>query len=178
MMIKIVSSTVLGILIGVLLSMGLLTFNLFPYHPSTSASPPSSSNSFDDLLLTITIDKPLYHMGDVMHVTLKLTNTNPEKLMHITYSTSQKFDLEILSEDGLVVYKWSKGRVFAQVITSITLNPGETIEQSFSITLEGPPKQPQMVPGTYKIVGMTVQFLLDDERVQIKTPEIEFRIKR
>lgn len=180
-MIKTMSSILSGILLGVLLTVFCLAFGFFPLSPSnfrsSSTLPPSASNTSHDLLLTISIDKPLYHMGDVMYVTLKLTNINSEKMMHITYFTSQKFDFEILDKEGNVVYKWSKGRMFSQVVTSMILDPGESIEQSFSITLEGPPKQPQLVPGNYKIVGMTVRFLLDDKRIQIKTPEIEFRIK-
>src|SRR6266568_8392708 len=43
------------------------------------------------------------------------------------FSSGQQFDIQLIDQTGNVVAAWSDGKVFTQVQTSITIEPGQTV---------------------------------------------------
>ncbi|MXX77585.1 MAG: hypothetical protein F4Z33_01035 [Gemmatimonadales bacterium] len=61
-------------------------------------------------------------------VVLELTGTNdgPATLV-LDFPDGQRYDFEVISEDGTVVWHWAEGRFFAQVLGRETLEPGASL---------------------------------------------------
>lgn len=58
-------------------------------------------------------------------VVLELTGTNDgQAALVLDFPDGQRFDFEVISEDGAVVWRWAEGRFFAQVLGRETLEPG------------------------------------------------------
>jgi intracellular proteinase inhibitor BsuPI len=85
------------------------------------------------------------------HLNIRNSTTDPETL---TFATGQVYDLEIRDDQGSVVYLWSKGKVFPQVVTTVQvqyekefaltaplahLRPGKYVVKAW-LLLEGPPR--------------------------------------
>ena len=60
----------------------------------------------------------------ILHFNLK---NQSESVKKYTFPTSQRFDYIITSSNGQVVTQFSKGRMFNQVIGTVTLKPGEAL---------------------------------------------------
>lgn len=43
------------------------------------------------------------------------------------FPTSQRYDFAITNSNGVEVWRWSRGKIFAQVLGSLTLQPGQAI---------------------------------------------------
>lgn len=69
-----------------------------------------------------------------------------ESAQHLSIPTSKQFDFTITNSKGEEVYRYSKGKMFNQVIKNISLNQGE--ELHYSADVEG------LKPDTY-----TIQFV-------------------
>ena len=78
------------------------------------------------LTLTLSSRAASYAPGERATFTLVARNagTTPVSL---TFSSAQRFDLVILEASGREIWRWSQGKVFAQVMGTQTLAPGETI---------------------------------------------------
>lgn len=61
-------------------------------------------------------------------VVLELTGTNDgESTLVLDFPDGQRYDFEVISEDGVVVWHWAEGRFFAQVLGRETLEPGASL---------------------------------------------------
>ena len=61
-------------------------------------------------------------------VVLELTGTNDgQATLILDFPDGQRFDFEVISEDGDVVWRWAEGRFFAQVLGRETLEPGASL---------------------------------------------------
>ncbi|MCZ0935649.1 MAG: BsuPI-related putative proteinase inhibitor [Gemmatimonadetes bacterium] len=61
-------------------------------------------------------------------VVLELTGTNDgQATLILDFPDGQRFDFEVISEDGTVVWRWAEGRFFAQVLGRETLEPGASL---------------------------------------------------
>lgn len=128
-----------------------------------------STASSNQLTLALRLDANKYKVGDRMNVTLRLTNGANSRVT-LVFSSSQKFDFEVVDESGKEVQKWSSGRFFLQVITEIALEPGETLEQTLPLVTDLP-------TGSYVIKGMTARFTIDEgSAVTLKTRGIGIQV--
>lgn len=63
-----------------------------------------------------------------MPIVLELTGTNDgEAALILDFPDGQRFDFEVISEDGAIVWRWAEGRFFAQVLGRETLDPGASL---------------------------------------------------
>ena len=86
---------------------------------------------------------PLRSGGEV---TWRLTVTNRlARVDSLTFPTAQLGDV-ILEREGGERYRWSDGRLFAQVVTEQRLEPGATWTITLNDTLD-------VEPGAYEAVG-------------------------
>ena len=61
-------------------------------------------------------------------VVLELTGTNDgQATLVLDFPDGQRYDFEVISEDGAVVWHWAEGRFFAQVLGRETLDPGASL---------------------------------------------------
>ncbi|MDE2945211.1 MAG: BsuPI-related putative proteinase inhibitor [Gemmatimonadota bacterium] len=61
-------------------------------------------------------------------VVLELTGTNDgQSALVLDFPDGQRYDFEVISEDGVVVWRWAEGRFFAQVLGRETLEPGASL---------------------------------------------------
>jgi len=81
--------------------------------------------------------------GDVQF-SFRVTNTGTTAVT-LTFPSGKRADIAVEDESGSTVWRWSDGRMFTQMITRATLEPGEQIEESF--TWSDPP------PGRYVARG-------------------------
>jgi hypothetical protein len=86
----------------------------------------SSVRGDGGIIVRVETDKVLYSLGDTVYITFTVSNESdiPQKLI---FNTSQIYDFVIfnISKQELGYYRWSAGRMFAQVITEINLEPNE-----------------------------------------------------
>lgn len=58
-------------------------------------------------------------------ITFTLTIRNEgSKTLDLVSATSQIYDLEVYQEPGILIWNWAYGQSFPQVITTVTLQPG------------------------------------------------------
>lgn len=61
-------------------------------------------------------------------VVLELTGTNDgQTTLVLDFPDGQRYDFEVISEDGAVVWHWAEGRFFAQVLGRERLEPGASL---------------------------------------------------
>src|SRR5438067_10769757 len=77
-----------------------------------------------------------------LHVALHVRNNDTQPIA-FTFNTGQRFDLELLDEQGTVVTKWSLGKEFNQMVETIPLQPHSTL--TFDADLNVPRKRGQTV---------------------------------
>ncbi len=104
--------------------------------------PPPASG----LTVTLSLNKDTYRPGETIQVTLQVANPTAEPVT-LTFATSQRFDLAIETEGGQELWRWSRGRLFLQVLGEEPLVP------------EGPPLTYHAEapapgePGRYRLLG-------------------------
>jgi hypothetical protein len=95
--------------------------------------------SADSLELTLTTDKPAYRVGEPIELILKLTNRSPQPTV-LEFSSSQRYDFEIGE------WHWSADRMFAQMLGTERLEPGESREYRERFLS-------RLAPGSYRATG-------------------------
>ena len=75
-----------------------------------------------ELSVGLALDHALYDTKNnpVLNARLSVRNSTNEPLT-LTFPTSQIYDLEIRDEKGVVVFKWSSDKGFAQVVTTVEI---------------------------------------------------------
>lgn len=76
---------------------------------------------------------------------LLIVTNNLDSEVTIQFPTAQQYDFIIKSDDGRIVWQWSKGKIFAQVLTTLILSPNE--EKVFV-------KEHSLPPGSYSAQGI------------------------
>jgi len=94
----------------------------------------------------LTTDKVVYAAGQPIKMELCVFNRTDEKVA-LQFRSAQRFDFAI--EDGArkKVWRWSEGRMFAQMLGQESLGPGRTqvvYNETYTGNLRG---------GTYKLTG-------------------------
>jgi len=95
--------------------------------------------------LRLELDVALKGRALVMRMTLENVAPGP---IPLAFSTSKTWDAEVRDEEGRVLWRWSAGKLFLQVVRYLELSPGEAI--TFRAEWEAPK------PGRYTVVGYFV----------------------
>ena len=98
------------------------------------------------LTATLTADKATYARGEPITFTLRVVNGS-SRPVRLGFRTAQHFDLVMEDGQGREVWRWSAGRLFAQVLGEETLGAsgGEFLARA---TAEG-----RFPAGTYTVKG-------------------------
>ena len=84
-----------------------------------------------------------------VEVFLTLQNNSAQSLTY-SFGSSQRFDILVIDANGRVVSRWSRGRMFAQVVGTQSLAPGEKQRFGGSVQLSYDDGQP-LTPGGYTL---------------------------
>lgn len=84
-----------------------------------------------------------------VEVFLTLQNNGAQALTY-SFGSSQRFDILVIDANGRVVSRWSRGRMFAQVVGTLSLAPGEKQRFGGSVQLSYDDGQP-LAPGGYTL---------------------------
>jgi hypothetical protein len=97
-------------------------------------------------MLIVRTDKPTYSRGEPVRITL--TWNNDSEVPHeVTFTSAQRFDVAV-ERDGQIVWQWSAGKFFAQVLTTLVIEPGDS--RVFKAEWDQKGFDHQLVPpGTY-----------------------------
>jgi hypothetical protein len=97
--------------------------------------------------LTLTAQPRRSAVGGGMALTLTVTNTESKP---VTYQlpSSQAFDFVAFHQKGAEVWRWSQGKVFAQVITPLTIDPAKS--RIFTVSWDTAGRE----PGAYEVEGV------------------------
>jgi hypothetical protein len=115
--------------------------------------------SIPDLGVSLTTDKLIYRVGTTITVKYTITNLTDKPLV-LTFPTIQQYDWTITDAEGNLVYRWSAGKAFAQMVTHLTILAGASdgFESSWAI------------PRDLKPNGFYIHFTaLDDSLGVLKT---------
>ena len=85
---------------------------------------PSAQVLRGDLVLTLSVDREVYALGETVQMALEVRNRGNFPLT-FQFPTSQRYDFLVTRQDGTLVWQWSHDKVFAQVFGSLTLDPGD-----------------------------------------------------
>ena len=75
--------------------------------------------------LVLQTEKGSYLLGEPVPLKLEVANTR-EEAVEFTFPSGQRFDF-LIERAGKEVWRWSFGKQFIQVFTSLTLEPGQSV---------------------------------------------------
>jgi hypothetical protein len=129
-----------------------------PPEPLGSSSQPDKRHARPPLKFSIKSDKPVYAPGDV--ITLTLTLTNPTKQpVPITFATGQKYDVLMgklqpgkkWPAEG--VWQSSLGMMYTQMVTTTTFAPRQAVTYQVKYPPDDGTTQPTLTAGEYCVKG-------------------------
>jgi hypothetical protein len=94
----------------------------------------------------VTTTKNAYAREEAVDVTLNVMNrgTVPAQL---TFPTAQRYDVLIHDAQGRQVWRWSDGKMFAQVLGEETIQPGRRLVYRVRV-------RDTLAPGAYRVTGV------------------------
>ena len=103
--------------------------------------------SQEDLSTSLELNQEVYSPGEMLTARLSIRDISgdPDHPAVLEFSTGQIYDLEIRDDNGNVVYLWSRGKTFAQIITELEIHQ----EQSYIVNAE----LAKLRPGKYVAQG-------------------------
>ncbi|MCL0078806.1 BsuPI-related putative proteinase inhibitor [Dehalococcoidia bacterium] len=125
-----------------------------------------SSEVVGGLRLELSVPKVNFQPGETVIATLSLINTTQDEISFET-RTSQLFDLII--EGPARERRWSEDKMFLTVITPRHIPPNEALTKDL-------PWEVNLVRGELFLVGVTVGFEVNGERVELRTQSIRIEI--
>jgi hypothetical protein len=96
----------------------------------------STAAEAPQVAFTVALDAPVYKSGESVDMLVRLTlrNTHAQPVT-LSFSSSQRYDMRVWNDKGQVVYTWSADKLFAQVLGSEVVGPGE---RTFAFTANIP----------------------------------------
>lgn len=92
---------------------------------------PGAARSQPQVSVTLSLDHAVYSAASSTALTALLSARNATAdTVTLTQPTTQQYDLEIRDAKGNIVYRWSAGKFFGQVVTTVNL----TGEIDYTIT--------------------------------------------
>jgi hypothetical protein len=107
---------------------------LHPFGHRDRAGGPRTTRT-KTLALTMLLEPSPLDLSDTrqLKVTLQLKNIS-KRFIQLEFPTTQRIEILIRDEHGKMVTQWSEDQSFSNVPTTISINPGEHLEYSASIS--------------------------------------------
>jgi hypothetical protein len=113
----------------------------------------------DDIRLQMATIKKEFGQDEIIPLALSLTNTS-DKSVTLSFPTAQTEDFVAVGADGSQKWQWSAGMMYAQQVSSVTIEPGVT-QNYFGKVEKG-----VLPAGAYVISGWSTAEELLGERVE------------
>lgn len=94
----------------------------------------------------LSANKHTFLVSETVSITLALFNHTSEPLT-LHFRSAQRYDFLLQDESGKVLWRWSEGKMFAQVLGRVVIGP-ENPEVRYSQNYAG-----ELAPGHYTIRG-------------------------
>ncbi|MHB8841756.1 MAG: BsuPI-related putative proteinase inhibitor [Candidatus Aquicultor sp.] len=115
------------------------------------------------LKITLAISPTTAKQGDLLHFGIFIENLD-SKLRELSFTSSQKFDIRVQDKTGRTVWTWSDGKMFTQMLETITLDPHE--KTSFTATWSMVDSQGKTVkPGHYEAFIWITASGVNDQKI-------------
>jgi hypothetical protein len=123
-----------------------------PMTASTASTVSPAKTPTYPIQVTASCDKPAYVVTPTSTLKATLVIKNNTSSTHIlTFNTAQKYDFVIRDSQGKEVLRWSSDKLFAQVITDVSIKAGEELKFAADLPL-GEPSKP-LPEGSYTLEG-------------------------
>lgn len=110
----------------------------------------AASAQDDGLMQGVKGDRPSYPLGEEVTITYSLKNVCDQPLVY-NFSSAKQYDISIKRGTN-EVFRLSRGKMYAQMMTNLVLQPGET--KSFEVRWDQrDPSGAQVGPGVYTITA-------------------------
>lgn len=93
---------------------------------SIGGSESNAARTSDNLLQGVKAEQSAYALGETMRFIYTIRNQSNSSIIY-NFTSSKLFDIWVKLGDK-EVYRWSRGRVYLTVMTTLALDPGETRE--------------------------------------------------
>jgi hypothetical protein len=110
----------------------------------TGALVAGSGRAEQEAVLLLRLDRSSYPPKAPIQVSLEVSNKS-QVAIHLSFPTSQRYDLSLEDETGKEIWRWSQGRLFLQMMGEEVLKPS-TDGPRFRETIAAP-----AIPGSYKL---------------------------
>lgn len=137
---------------GVLITL-LLVFLVPSCIYDLTKTPPNKTKpiiTYENVELVLSTDKATYESGELVTIMLTVTNRGNSPLK-LTFSSAQKYDF-VVTMRGEEIWRWSHDRMFAAVLTEITLAPSESVVYQEKWPQKDNQGEP-VSPRRYQVVG-------------------------
>jgi hypothetical protein len=101
---------------------------LRPFGPPTSQDPTHIAwvgAKEDPLFYSASVPEEIIEAGRPVDFRLAIRNSGRVPAI-LSFSTAQRYDVVVWNDDCVEVWRWSRGRAFAQVLTSLSVPAGGT----------------------------------------------------
>ena len=137
---------------------------------ATPPRPAPARPKVASLRVELSANKSVYAPGEDVRAQLTVTNTGTAPAT-FTFPTGQRYELAV-RQRGREVWRWSNDRAFTQVVSALSLTPGETL--TFRDVWPGVNNNNVPVPpGTYTMAG----WLTSPGHAGVTESSVEIRIR-
>ncbi|MDP2212027.1 MAG: BsuPI-related putative proteinase inhibitor [Candidatus Aquicultor sp.] len=123
------------------------------------------SKGIDDLIVSLSSKPNPVAVGENLALTISVTNTAKES-RKLSFRSSRRYDFWVVDASGDEVWRWSEGRMFAQVLEDVVLESTQKTEFTESWSLIDSKGVP-VKAGEYKVFGVIVADELKSEELEI-----------
>ena len=107
--------------------------------------------TYDNVELVLSTDKTTYVPGKVITITLTVTNKGSSSLK-LAFPSAQQYDF-VITMGGEEIWRWSHDKMFAAVLTEVTLAPSESVVYQEKWPQKDNQGKP-VSPGRYQAIGV------------------------
>lgn len=108
---------------------------------------PGSASSTEDLTVALSVGKGTFVSGEPVPLEITVRYEGKQDFI-LSFGSAQRYDFQIESPGGEILWRWSEGRVFAQTMGQVILRPDQP-EIRFRATFQG-----TLSNGRYTVRGM------------------------
>ncbi len=99
--------------------------------------------------ISMSTDKISYSVGEPIKMTVKIFNYTKKDIVFY-FNTAQRYNFIIKDEEGNEIWRWSEGRMFAQMLEEEILGPSNS-EVIYTAEYRN-----KLSPGYYKVTGVFI----------------------
>jgi hypothetical protein len=92
----------------------------------------SASVNFGGATFTLSVSKYEYHWNELAELRYSITNPTSSPITFDSFSDGCEYDFIVNLDNGIEIYRESVARICVAMISSITVDPGETVTHTFS----------------------------------------------